>query len=286
MLITKAINNNVVLAEDDNGRELVLFGKGLGFRGAPSHLDDESCIQRSFRDVSPELYEALASISAEVIIIASGIVDIARQELNSALNPNLIFTIADHLQFAIERTRKGVVIRNPLFDEVRFVYPREYEVGRRGVLLSDAVAEDIKLPESEAASIALHIVNAESVEEGGSAALEHNMDLIVKSTEAIEEATGIVERVLGIAIDRSSYSYVRFVTHMRFLISRLIRGEKFESRNGSLFKQAAKDFSDEYACARAIDEYLRSSHGWSCTDEELLYLMMHVNRLCASYSRS
>ncbi|WP_322150800.1 CAT RNA binding domain-containing protein [Paratractidigestivibacter sp.] len=187
MLITKAINNNVVLAEDDNGRELVLFGKGLGFRGAPSHLDDESCIQRSFRDVSPELYEALASISAEVIIIASGIVDIARQELNCALNPNLIFTIADHLQFAI---------------------------------------------------------------------------------------------------DRSSYSYVRFVTHMRFLISRLIRGEKFESRNGSLFKQAAKDFSDEYACARAIDEYLRSSHGWSCTDEELLYLMMHVNRLCASYSRS
>ena len=27
MLITKAINNNVVLAEDENGRELVLFGK-------------------------------------------------------------------------------------------------------------------------------------------------------------------------------------------------------------------------------------------------------------------
>lgn len=38
MLITKAINNNVVLAEDENGRELVLFGKGLGFRGAPSYL--------------------------------------------------------------------------------------------------------------------------------------------------------------------------------------------------------------------------------------------------------
>ncbi len=282
MLITKAINNNVVLAEDDNGRELVLFGKGLGFRGAPSHLDDESAIQRSFRDVSPELYEALASISEEVIIIASGIVDIARQELNCALNPNLIFTIADHLQFAIERTRKGVVIRNPLSEEVRFVYPREHEVGRRGVLLSNAVAEDVELPESEAASIALHIVNAESVEEGGSTALENNMDLIVKSTEAIDAATGIIERVLGIQIDRSSYSYVRFVTHMRFLIGRLIKGEEYETRNGSLFTQAAKDFSDEYACARAIDENLRGNHGWKCSDEELLYLMMHINRLCAT----
>ncbi len=105
MLITKAINNNVVLAEDENGRELVLFGKGLGFRGAPSYIEDESAIQRSFRDVSPELYDALASLGDDVIIIASGIVDIARQELNCKLNPNLVFTIADHLQFAIERAR-------------------------------------------------------------------------------------------------------------------------------------------------------------------------------------
>lgn len=53
MLITKAINNNVVLAEDDAGRELVLFGKGLGFRGAPSYIEDESSIQRSFRRYQP-----------------------------------------------------------------------------------------------------------------------------------------------------------------------------------------------------------------------------------------
>lgn len=62
MLITKAINNNVVLAEDDAGRELVLFGKGLGFRGAPSYIEDESSIQRSFRDISPEMYDAVASL--------------------------------------------------------------------------------------------------------------------------------------------------------------------------------------------------------------------------------
>lgn len=72
MLITKAINNNVVLAEDDAGRELVLFGKGLGFRGAPSYIEDESAIQRSFRDISPEMYDAVASLSGDVIIIASG----------------------------------------------------------------------------------------------------------------------------------------------------------------------------------------------------------------------
>lgn len=143
MLITKAINNNVVLAEDDAGRELVLFGKGLGFRGAPSYIEDESAIQRSFRDISPEMYDAVASLSDDVIIIASGIVDIARNELNCTLNPNLVFTLADHLQFAIDRARKGASIKNPLYEEVRLVYPREAEVGRRGVKLVMAVAEDV-----------------------------------------------------------------------------------------------------------------------------------------------
>ena len=241
MLITKAINNNVVLAEDENGRELVLFGKGLGFRGAPSYIEDESNIQRSFRDVSPELYDALASLTDDVIIIASGIVDIARQELNCKLNPNLIFTIADHLQFAIERARNDKVIPNPLSEEVRFVYPREYEVGRRGVLLVKAIDEDVDFPDFEAAAIALHVVNAESLDEGGSEALSRNMSLVVKSAEVLEAVTDIVQRTLDIEIDRCSYSYVRFVTHMRFLIGRLMKGEIEQTRNSSLFRQATHD---------------------------------------------
>lgn len=280
MLITKAINNNAVLTEDENGRELVLFGKGLGFRGAPSYIEDESAIQRSFRDVSPELYDALASLGDDVIIIASGIVDIARQELNCKLNPNLVFTIADHLQFAIERARDNKVIPNPLAEEVQFVYPREYEVGRRGVLLVKAIDEDVDFPDFEAAAIALHVVNAESLDEGGSEALSHNMGIVVKSTEVLEAVTDIIQRTLGIQIDRCSYGYARFITHMRFLISRLMNGEVEKSRNSSLFRQATHDFSDAYTCARSIDEYLRTKHGWKCSDEELLYLMMHINRLC------
>lgn len=279
MLITKAINNNVVLAEDDNGAELVLFGKGLGFRGAPYYLDDDSAIQRSFRDVSGELYDAIASLSDEVIIISSDIVDIARQELNCTLNPNLVFTLGDHLQFAIERTRKGVSIENPLSGEVGLVYPREMEVGRRGVKLTAAIAE-VELPEYEAASIALHLVNAESVDPAsGGTALNDNMDLIVTSTEILEDVTGILERTLGTELDRYSYSYVRFISHLRFLIGRLMKGDKVETKNSSLFRQAASEFSVAYTAARAIDEYLRATRGWHCSDEELLYLMMHINRL-------
>lgn len=277
MLITKAINNNVVLAEDEYGRELVLFGKGLGFRGAPAYIDDEEAIQRRFYNVSHEFYDAISSLSDEVIIISSGIVDIARQELNCELNPNLAFTLADHIQFAIDRTKQGMAVKNPLYEEVRFVYPREAEVGRRGVLLTRSVAE-VDIPDFEAASIALHIVNAESVE-GGQNALNSNMDLIVRSTEVLDAVSEIIERKLDVKLDRAGYDYARFVTHMRFLVSRLMEGNPVETRNGSLFKQAARDFSEAYSAASAIDECLRSKYDWECSDEELLYLMMHINRL-------
>ena len=51
MLILKKINNNVALASTDAGEEVVVFGKGVGFHEMPYELEDESVIQRVFRDV-------------------------------------------------------------------------------------------------------------------------------------------------------------------------------------------------------------------------------------------
>ena len=48
MLILKKINNNVALAASDDGREVVVFGKGIGFHEMPYELADESLIQRKF----------------------------------------------------------------------------------------------------------------------------------------------------------------------------------------------------------------------------------------------
>ena len=49
-----------------------------------------------------------------------------------------------------------------------------------------------------------------------------------------------------------------------------------------LFRQAARDFADAYCCASAINNYFIKAHNWSCSDEEMLYLMMHINRLRSS----
>lgn len=274
MLILKKINNNVALASTDTGEEVVVFGKGVGFHEMPYELEDESVIQRVFRDVDEKSIDGFEGISDEVLLVASDIVALADKALDCKLAGNLVISLADHLQYAVERAGEGVAIENPLSHEVAFVYPRETELGHRGVeIVLDRLG--VELPESEVTSIALHLVNAE-VDGMGSA---QDMDLVMKSTVILERATQIIEGQLGQKLDRTSYAYVRFVAHLRFLIRRLMRGSCKETENSGLFRQAARDFPDAYRCAAGVNEYLKRDYNWSCSDEEMLYLMMHVNRL-------
>lgn len=274
MLILKKINNNVALASSDAGEEIVVFGKGVGFHEMPYELEDESVIQRVFRDVDEKCIGGFANIADDVLLVASDIVAMADKALDCALAGNLVVCLADHLQYALERTGDGIAIENPLSHEVAFVYPREVELGRRGIeLVSERMG--VNLPESEITSIALHLVNAEVDGMGSS----QDMDLVMKSTVILERATQVIEGQLGQQLDRTSYAYVRFVAHLRFLIRCLMRSGCKETENSGLFRQAARDFPDAYRCAAGINEYLKRDYNWSCSDEEMLYLMMHVNRL-------
>jgi beta-glucoside operon transcriptional antiterminator len=47
----KKINNNVVICEYDNMKELIAFGKGLGFPVVPYEITDLSLILMSLKDM-------------------------------------------------------------------------------------------------------------------------------------------------------------------------------------------------------------------------------------------
>lgn len=274
MLIFRKVNNNVALAKDDDGTECVIFGLGIGFPAVPYELADRSKITRIYRDVDERFLGAIASLSDSYILASSDIVDLARVELDVELNPNLVFTLADHLQFAQKRQEKGAVLEHPLAEEVSYVYPREYELGKKGLAIVQQRTGS-ELADTEAVSIALHIVAGESKRPGTAS----DMDVIIRSATIIEAITGIVEDSFGIVLDRTSFSYMRFVTHLRFLVGRLMRGKREKTQNSALFREAAREFPEAYGCAARIQEYLREGYGWNCTSEEMLYLMMHINRV-------
>ena len=270
MRIIRQINNNAALALDGNGKELVVLGRGVGFPKMPYELTDLSRIERTFYDVNPKYFGMAADLPRPLVLACAEIAEKAEIELDCALNPNLPFTLADHLNFAAERLRKGIEVPTPLAYDVRHLYPKETELARQARELL-AQQAGLELPESEVVNIALHLINAEA--EAG------DMHSMMMTLKALSDIDGIVEKSLDITLNKESFSYSRFSMHLRYLIQRLASGKQVENRISGMLVQMKRECPGAYLCAREIAEYFRNTWSWSCNDEELLYLTLHISRL-------
>lgn len=162
------------------------------------------------------------TVPSEVIDAALQIIDMAKAELDCELNPNVVLTLADHLQFAVERLKDGCVIENPLSDTVEFVYPVEHGLGLRTLAILEKET-GVSMPRTEACYIAMHLVNSESAD-----GRVDDMDEVMRTLSSIDEVANIVEREFNITVDRASYNYARFTTHLRYLI-KMLKADKASS---------------------------------------------------------
>ena len=160
MKLLRKINNNAAVAQDKRGREMVVLGRGVGFHPMPCELTDLSAIYRTFYDVDPKYHDVLSSLPEASLLAGADIAEQAEILLDAELNPNLPFTLADHIAFALEREKQGIRMAVPLSYDVQQLYPREYELGLRA-LETIRIRTGSSLPRAEAVSLALHIINAE-----------------------------------------------------------------------------------------------------------------------------
>ena len=65
------------------------------------------------------------------------------------LSPHIYLMLTDHLHFAVERQKKGIVVTNRVFWEIKHFYRREFEVGLRGLRRTSELL-GVDLPEEEA----------------------------------------------------------------------------------------------------------------------------------------
>ena len=40
-----------------------------------------------------------------------------------------------------------------------------------------------------------------------------------------------------------------------------------------------REYPDIYACTLNVVEYLKNTYGWDCNDDEVVYLIMHIQRV-------
>lgn len=270
MRIIKKINNNVALAKDGTGKDVVVFGRGIGFPAMPYELTDLSKIQRTFYEVKDSYVELSASLPEDMVMLAADIVELAQCELDCELNPALPFTLADHLNFAVERFQNGMVLNTPMAYDVEHFYPVEAALGRRALeIIRQSMG--ISLPACEAVNIALHLVNGEME--------SSDMPATLAATKVIRDVTEIIETSLDIQLDTAGFNYSRFVMHLRYLIQRMQQGAQESTGMGAAMWPIRLQYPEIFRCTQKIADYLLQSCGWQCSQDEMLYLFMHINRL-------
>lgn len=272
MKILKVINNNVVSAQDEKGREIIVTGKGIGFQKKAGDRVDPSIEKKIFScldDTFKSQYESLvATIDYENIKLAEEIIQFATDTLGKRLNRNIYVTLTDHLNYAIERQKEGVSLQNALLWEIKKFYYPEYQIGMKAL---EMVREQTgtQLPEDEAGFIALHLVNAEMDADIGHSAEMPGM---------IKDILNIVKYTMGKDMDEKSLSYERFVTHLKFLLQRVISGQVYMDIDEAMCRIMREDNQKEYECALKIREYLKAKLRFDISEEELMYLTMHIKR--------
>lgn len=273
MRAVKHINNNAVVCEDGSGRQLVAFGRGIGFGDIPRTLDLAD-IQRTFYDVDNRYLAFMEEVEPDVLEFATQLADLVSTQVSYELASTLPITLADHLQFAIERARKHAVIPLALDVDVRQSHPVEYRVGELAVRGIEKTF-GVRMPHAEAAGIALSIVNA-TVRPSARAERAAR-----KEDRVLAKVVRVIERELEVTIDTDSFAYARFVTHLRYLFERVEQGAPLQTGNAGLHELLAEQSPQTTACGRKLAEIVGEAFGATLTEEELVYLVLHVNRVIA-----
>ena len=276
MIVLKKINNNVAICRDGNQRELIAIGRGIGFPPTPYELTDLSKVDRTFYNVSQQYIPLLNDIPPEIIDFTARQLLAIQDRLPYETSPNLVLTLADHLAFAMERAQKGIYVRMPSVYELEASYPVEIRIGKH--IVSAAAREfRVKLPKGEVQGVAMHLINAQNAQRDGA----EGADIEERYEEILEQTTQIIEWELDVTVRRDTFNYARFATHLQYLLKRVFDEKHIDSSNLQMYESIREEYPEVSDCVDKISRYYKKEWSAELTEEEKLYLIMHVNRVCS-----
>lgn len=273
MKITRIINNNVICAVNVRRQELILLGSGIGFQKKKGDEVDDDKIEKEFflksKNMAGKLYALLAQIPIEYMRVSDSIIKYAKETLGKELNENIYITLTDHINFAVARYLNGLSFKNALLWEIKKFYAPEFSIALKGV---DIINKEfnVELTEDEAGSIALHIVNAE---------LGSEMEETMKITQLIQKVLNLVRYQYKVNFNENSLNYMRFVTHLKFFAYRLFSNNTSESNDEEFQDIIKAKYKNEYECSLKIRELIKQDYQKELTEEELVYLTVHIKRV-------
>lgn len=272
MKITKILNNNVLVIVDENQREKVVMGKGLGYKKQTGECISPFLIEKEYilstNELTERLSELLSRIPIEVMTTCDSIISLATVRLGE-LQDSIYISLTDHCQFAIERFYQGIALPNALLWDIQRLYPKEYMLGEEAL---DIIARrlGIQLPKDEAGFIAMHLVSAQM-----SGCLED----VAGVTRLMRDMLQFIKFQFGINYHEESLSYQRLVTHLKFFSYRILERKPISDDDTGLQQAVKQNYLEAWLCAERIAIFIGLQHQRKITSEEIMFLAINIERV-------
>ena len=279
MVIKTILNNNAVIALDNDKKEVVIVKSGIGWQSKKGDPLKDTDLDKVFilkeNGVSNSTINLLSQIDEEIIGVSRKIVKYGIDNLKSHIHDSIYVTLSDHISLAIERKKKGISFNNPLDWDIRKIYRDEYHVGEVALQI---IKHDlnIKLPNEEAGLITLHFVNAQ---------INNNpeaMQDIGNITVFIQKILNFIKYYFTIEYNEDSIDYYRFLRHLQFFAKNIFakKMDYGSSRvDADMMNMMSIKYPKEYDCSEKIKEFIKKEYYVDISREEQFYLLIHINRL-------
>lgn len=162
MRIKKFFNNNSGLVELGDGKEAIVFGKGIGFNQKKNQKIDSKKIQKIFYlengNEKDSFYHLLQNIPIDIVSTVFDIIENAQKHYNFKVYDSIYLTLSEHIyeSYKLIVGNKYKENKIPNFKER---YPTEYKLSAEALRIIEHNLH-VKFPESEVKSIALHFINS------------------------------------------------------------------------------------------------------------------------------
>lgn len=278
MIIAKILNNNAVIVQDQDGNEKILLGCGLAFGQKVGSKIDDAKVQKEFvlkQEISSRFQQFIKDIPMETVLLSEKIIAMAKEKSSRQLDDSIYVTLTDHIDCALQRTKSGIDVANPLTSAIINFYPEEYGIGLEAVSIIKNET-GIQLSKDEAAFITMHIVTAQ---------LGTNAVDFKNVAGFVMDISNKVRGNLPREVNEESTSWQRFLTHLAFFAKRIMSGMEQTSKEEMLFDTVTKAYPDAYENVKQLCDYIQKSYGFNIEKDERTYLTIHVNRLQQEFGK-
>lgn len=264
--VIKVINNSSVIASD-KGEEIILLGKGIGFQKKENDVINESTeIEKKYQLIKAENYNSNEKDKRMLPFIAL-VIELMDKATNNEFSYTTMKSLTDHIAAMYLRIMNNENLENPFHYEIKALYAKDYEIGLQ---IGEEIYKrtGIRVPESELDFLTLYVHNGNTNE------AKAKMDLI---HSVIYQVSALLEDKYNIRLHKDSLDYSRFILHLRFVVERIMRRENNADIN---LKDLVKDkFAKYEAVCSDIVLILEEELNTTITDDERVYLLMHIARL-------